>query len=82
MKALGAEFYLTNRGGLITFHGTGQLVAYPILHLGSFTKSMRWYICKLEETVIQMCKCFGIDARRSSDTGVWVENDKICAMGM
>jgi len=44
---------------------------------------MKWYICKLEETVIQMCqKSFNIQAGRSPDTGVWVDNNKICAMGI
>lgn len=82
MKTLGAEFYRTNRGGLITFHGPGQLVVYPILDLKSFNKSMKWYICKLEKTVIEVCKSFGVEAERSSDTGVWVKNNKICAIGI
>ena len=81
--SLGAEFYRTNRGGLITFHGPGQLVAYPILNLNGFTKSMKWYICTLEATIIQMCKSsFGIQAKRSSDTGVWVDDNKLCAIGI
>lgn len=85
LKALGAEFYRTNRGGLITFHGPGQLVGYPILNLAypGLKKSMKWYLCKLEETVIRTCTdAFGIPAGRSPDTGVWVGNDKICAMGI
>ena len=81
LKALGADFYRTNRGGLITFHGPGQLVAYPILNLRGFDKSMKWYVCKLEETVIQLCKALRIEAERSSDTGVWVKNNKLCAIG-
>ena len=82
LKALGAEFYKTNRGGLITYHGPGQLVAYPILNLSLFTKSIKWYVCRLEETVIQMCKqSFGIQAGRSSNTGVWVGDNKISALG-
>lgn len=81
MKALGAEYYRTNRGGLITFHGPGQLVAYPILDLRRFNKSMKWYVCKLEDTIIQLCKTLGIKAERSSDTGVWVKNNKLCAIG-
>ena len=82
LKALGAEFFKTNRGGLITFHGPGQLVAYPIINLKRYNKSMKWYVCKLEETVIQMCRSsFGFEAERSSDTGVWVDNKKICAIG-
>lgn len=83
LKALGAEFYRTNRGGLITFHGPGQLVAYPVLNLTDFnSRSMKWYICRLEETIIRLClNSYGLQAGRSADTGVWVGNDKICAMG-
>lgn len=82
-KELGAEFQRTNRGGLITFHGPGQLVAYPIVNLKQYTKSMKCYIHKLEETVIQTCKnSYHIDAARSKDTGVWVGDNKICAIGM
>ncbi|MCP6508515.1 hypothetical protein NL478_27505, partial [Klebsiella pneumoniae] len=47
---LGAEFKRTNRGGLITFHGPGQLVAYPILNLKYFQPSVRWYVANLETT--------------------------------
>lgn len=82
LKALGAEFFRTNRGGLITFHGPGQLVAYPILHLKHFQPSMRWYVCHLEKTIIEMCAGLGITARTTEDTGVWVENRKICALGI
>ncbi|KPP73828.1 putative lipoyltransferase 2, mitochondrial, partial [Scleropages formosus] len=82
LKALGAEFFRTNRGGLITFHGPGQLVCYPILHLGYFRKSVRWYVSELERTVIGMCARFGIKATTSPDTGVWVGENKICAIGI
>lgn len=82
LKKLGAEFYRTNRGGLITFHGIGQLVAYPIINLKNFEPSVRWYVCRIERTVIEMCKKFGIEARTTEDTGVWVENRKICAIGI
>ncbi|KAG9351887.1 hypothetical protein JZ751_023138 [Albula glossodonta] len=82
LKNLGAEFYRTNRGGLITFHGPGQLVCYPILNLGCFKKSVRWYVCELERTVINLCHRFGIKASTSPDTGVWVGDNKICAIGI
>ena len=49
LKKLGAEFYRTDRGGLITFHGPGQLMAYPILNLGHFKKSIRWYVWSVGE---------------------------------
>lgn len=82
LRELGAKFFRTNRGGLITFHGPGQLVCYPILNLGCFKKSVRWYVCELEKTVIRMCDKFGIKASTSVDTGVWVGNNKICAIGI
>lgn len=81
LKDLGAEFFRTNRRGLITFHGPGQLICYPILNLGCFRKSVRWYVWELEKTVIEMCYKFGIEASTSADTGVWVGNNKICAIG-
>ncbi|XP_072118576.1 octanoyl-[acyl-carrier-protein]:protein N-octanoyltransferase LIPT2, mitochondrial [Mobula birostris] len=82
LKELGAEFYRANRGGLITFHGPGQLVCYPILNLAHFKKSVRWYVGELERTTVQLCYKFGIKAETSSETGVWVGNNKICAIGI
>lgn len=83
LRKLGAEFHRTNRGGLITFHGPGQLVAYPILHLHQFQPKMRWYVATLEKTVIETCRRMGIpQATTTSDTGIWVGNNKICAIGV
>ena len=81
LKKLGAEFYRSNRGGLITFHGPGQLVAYPILNLRRFNLSMRHYIAALEKTIINTCKRFNIDAGVTENTGVWVLGNKISAIG-
>jgi len=95
LKKLGADFVKSDRGGLITFHGPGQLVAYPILDLKQFLSTpksgkkaeligMKWYIHNLEQVVIDTLKDrFELDAFRSPDTGVWVHQDKkICAMGV
>lgn len=82
LKKLGAEFHKTNRGGLITFHGPGQLVAYPIINLKNFDPSVRWYVCHIEKTIIHLCKKYGITAQTTEDTGVWVDNRKICAVGI
>ncbi|XP_055914167.1 putative lipoyltransferase 2, mitochondrial [Eupeodes corollae] len=83
LQSLGADFHKTNRGGLITFHGPGQLVAYPVLHLKQFKPSMRWYIAQLESTVIDLCKSMGIpNAQTTADTGIWVGDNKICAIGV
>lgn len=82
LRQLGAEFHRTNRGGLITFHGPGQMVAYPILYLKHFRPSLRWYVCAIERTVIDTCSQFGLHAESSPDTGVWIADRKICAIGL
>jgi len=88
---LGADFVRTNRGGLITFHGPGQLVAYPILNLRDFAPEssrrkallgMKWYVNTLEQMVIDLISKWGLKGTRSPHTGVWVGNNKICAMGV
>lgn len=81
LKSHGAKFIRTNRGGLITFHGPGQLVAYPILNLKDFKPSMRWYVETLEKTMIRLCHHFGLEATTTENTGVWVKNRKIGAIG-
>lgn len=74
---LGAEFYKTNRGGLITFHGPGQLVVYPILNLKHFKPSIRWYVSQIEEVVIDLCAKYGLNCHTSPDTGVWIGKNKV-----
>lgn len=87
LKRLGADFEITNRGGLITFHGPGQLVAYPILNLAHFAptgKSIKKFVCLLESVIIDTCRDLGIIATRlHPHPGVWVEeNRKIAAIGI
>ncbi|XP_017081639.1 putative lipoyltransferase 2, mitochondrial [Drosophila eugracilis] len=83
LRKLGADFHRTDRGGLITFHGPGQLVVYPILHLRQFKPSMRWYVATLERMVIETCHQLGISgATTTKDTGIWVGELKICAIGV
>lgn len=81
LRKLGAEFYNTNRGGLITFHGPGQLVAYPILNLQNFEPSLKWYVKALENTMTGTCQEYGLDATTTEHTGVWVNDRKIGAIG-
>merc|ERR1712212_1424266 len=85
LESKGAEFYRTDRGGLITFHGPGQLVVYPILNLKRppFEPSVRWYVCRLESTIIELCKAFfDLPAKRTEHTGIWVGDNKIAALGI
>lgn len=80
-KNLEADFVQTNRGGLITFHGPGQLVAYPIIHLGDFirtvpNKSVKSYVKKLEDTIIDTLAKVGLNGAHTvrEHPGVWVGN--------
>lgn len=89
LKQKGASFYRINRGGDITYHGPGQIVGYPILNLEKFGLGVKDYIFKLEESIIQTLKEYGIESSRlEGATGVWldvknpVEARKICAIGV
>lgn len=84
-----ASYYKINRGGDITYHGPGQLVAYPILDLDHFFTDIHRYLRLLEETIIRTIKEYGVIGERSiGETGVWIEPEhplrarKICAMGV
>jgi lipoyl(octanoyl) transferase len=88
LKEKEAVYYEINRGGDITYHGPGQLVAYPILDLDHFFSDIHKYLRYLEEAVINTLAEFGIQGDRSEGlTGVWIDSDKptarkICAMGV
>lgn len=74
----------TSRGGDITYHGPGQLVAYPIIDLRSrLRRDVHAYLRKLEGAVIDTLRAFDLDAIRQPPwTGVWIESSKICAIGI
>lgn len=85
----GIEFFHTNRGGDITFHGPQQIVGYPILDLEKFYTDIGKYLRELEEVIIRTLAEYGIVAGRSAgETGVWIDatvkgrERKICAMGV
>ena len=78
-----ARFHEALRGGQTTFHGPGQLVAYPILDLKRHVVTPRCWVHMLESTVIATCAQYGVKALRTENPGVWVsEQDKICALGV
>ncbi len=83
-----ADYYKINRGGDITYHGPGQLVAYPILDLEQLKPDVHWYVRNLEETIIQTLKEFKISGDRIKEhTGVWLDvrsqnARKIAAIGV
>jgi lipoyl(octanoyl) transferase len=85
----GIQFFQTNRGGDITFHGPGQVVGYPILDLENFFTDIGRYLRSIEEVIILTLAEYGIAGRRSAgETGVWIDPDipgmerKICAIGV
>jgi lipoyl(octanoyl) transferase len=83
LRAAGVEVVATDRGGDITYHGPGQLVAYPILDLNVLGLRLHTYMRFLEQVVIDTLARFGIEGRREAGArGVWVEAAKICAMGV
>lgn len=78
------ELHRTERGGEVTYHGPGQLVMYPILNLRHHKMDLHWYLRTLEEVVIgALYKACGIRAHRIDGlTGVWVDNQKVAAIGV
>ena len=88
LAALGIGLEETDRGGDITYHGPGQLVAYPILRLGELGLNLGRYMRWLEQIVIDTVGVFGVQAfTEQGATGVWVQREasppaKLCAMGV
>ena len=89
LKEKNIQFFNTNRGGDITFHGNDQIVGYPILDLEKFYTDIGKYLRNLEEVIIQTLAEYGIIGDRSiGETGVWIEpgvagkERKICAIGV
>ncbi|KAG0343486.1 putative lipoyltransferase 2, mitochondrial [Podila humilis] len=83
LKNLGATYVESLRGGEITYHGPGQLVAYPILDLKPIELSVRCYVSYLEKAIIATCADWGIKAITTENTGVWLnDQQKIAAIGV
>lgn len=89
LHTIGASYYPINRGGDITYHGPGQIVAYPVIDMENFFTDIHKYMRLLEEAVIQTLKEYKIESGRITGlTGVWLdpENEqkarKICALGV
>ncbi|MGB9701311.1 MAG: lipoyl(octanoyl) transferase LipB [Candidatus Kapaibacteriota bacterium] len=89
LQAKNAEFFHTNRGGDITYHGPGQIVGYPIIDLDKHKLGVKTYIFQLEESIIDLLKDYDIQAERlEGATGVWLDTQKqgmtrkICAIGV
>ncbi|HYU24691.1 MAG TPA: lipoyl(octanoyl) transferase LipB, partial [Thermoanaerobaculia bacterium] len=83
LRREGVRFFETTRGGDITYHGPGQLVGYPIVHLGEGRRDIRRYVTMIEEVLIRTVAEYGIVAARvEGRRGIWVGNEKIAAIGV
>lgn len=84
-RQMGAELHEVDRGGDVTFHGPGQLVAYPILRLSDFPcgQDLHKYLRALEACLVDLLQGYGLSATTlSGKTGVWVDGAKVAAIGV
>ena len=83
LPSRGVEVFEVERGGDVTFHGPGQLVGYPILHLSRHREDLHWYLRQLEAALIAALADLGIAAERNPGyTGVWTGGRKIASIGV
>lgn len=79
----GTPVWRVGRGGEVTYHGPGQLVGYPIVHLGAIRPDLHWYLRVLEDVLIEVLADFGLRGERvAGRTGVWVGGRKIASIGV
>jgi lipoate-protein ligase B len=83
LEARGVEVFEVERGGDVTLHAPGQLVAYPIFDLHGWRLDLHWYLRQLEETLIRTLDSAGVRAERNpGKTGVWTNGRKIASIGI
>lgn len=83
LNSRGISYYEIDRGGDLTYHGPGQLVCYPIFDLNNYYLDTHKYLRDLEEVIVLTLKHYGIVSHKDEEfTGVWVGEEKICAIGI
>lgn len=83
LERRGIEVAQTDRGGQVTYHGPGQIVAYLLFDLEKHGKDLHEFLRRLEESIINVLAKYDLKGYRSKGrTGVWVGKEKICAMGI
>jgi lipoyl(octanoyl) transferase len=87
LEQMRVELHTSDRGGDVTYHGPGQIVAYPIVDLTGHRRDLRWYVDQLEEVMVRASAEFGLRAKRIGGCrGVWIDGpageEKIGALGV
>ncbi len=83
LRAHGADVVEIERGGDVTWHGPGQLVGYPIVHLAEHREDLHWYLRTLEQALIDALATLGLlGTRVAGRTGVWTADRKIASIGI
>ena len=83
LASIGIDVVEADRGGDVTYHGPGQLVAYPIVNLAHWKQSISWYLRALEDVLIEVLDGYGLRGERLEGfTGVWVGGAKVAAIGV
>ena len=84
LRQQGIDIVHTSRGGSVTYHGPGQLIGYPIIHLKENHLGVRAYLWQLEEVIITLLHTLGIEGHRRPEylSGVWVGEKKVCSIGI
>ncbi len=87
LRSMGIDVVRADRGGSVTYHGPGQIVAYPVLQLNLFGKDLVLHMRRLEDVVIRTLSHWGLSGRRKTGmTGVWLDFPdgprKVCAIGI
>ena len=83
LKSQGVELFKVDRGGDITFHGPGQIVAYPILRFRDFKLRLGEYMHYLEKVIIDTLGEYNVEAYNKEEfPGVWIKDTKVCAIGV
>jgi lipoate-protein ligase B len=83
IRSIGATIARNERGGEVTYHGPGQLVAYPIIFLRPHERSITFLVQRMEATIVKTLEEFGIAGEAvTGDHGVWVDGRKIASIGM
>lgn len=83
IKTFTGELYRIERGGEVTYHCPGQIVAYPILNLRHHQQDLHWYLRNLEQVMINLLAIYGVEGKRIEGlTGVWIGDKKVGALGI